>query len=105
MPADLNTSGISQGDHDASLNNLSHVSGFKNDLNTSNSRRNLSSRSNAKAKKNFQVNINEDIKLIERIETVLNQISANHNKVCPFCVKSNEKFISSLYSNFNSHRY
>ncbi len=84
---DLNTSSISEKFGDNSLNNLSRNSGYRNDLNNSNSRRNQSSRSNLRSK-NFQVTINDDIKLIERIESVLNAIIANHNKVCPFCNKS-----------------
>ena len=80
---DLNTSKDSR---NMSLNNLSRDSGHM-DLNTSN-RRNTSSRANAKTSKNYQVTLNEDISLIERIEIMLNQITMNHNKSCPFCSKS-----------------
>ena len=83
-PIDLNSSSVSDRDKDVSLGNLSRNSGY---LNSSNSKRNQSSRSNNMRAKNYQVTINEDIKLIERIETVLNAIIANHNKVCPFCNK------------------
>jgi len=86
-PNDLNSSSLSDRDKDVSLGNLSRNSGYRMDLNTSNSKRNQSSRSNNLRAKNYQVTINDDIKLIERIETVLNAIIANHNKVCPFCNK------------------
>ncbi len=62
------------------------------DLNTSN-RRNTSSRANPKTSKNYQVTLNDDISLIERIEIVLNQITMNHNKTCPFCSKSKTFFM------------
>lgn len=77
---DLNTSNLSQ---NMSLNNISRDS----NTNTSN-RKNTSSRANAKTSKNYQVTLNEDISLIERIEIMLNQITMNHNKTCPFCSKS-----------------
>lgn len=85
--ADLNTSNMSNKDsRNMSLNNLSRDSGHI-DLNTSN-RRNTSSRAGGKTSKNYQVTLNEDISLIERIEIMLNQITMNHNKSCPFCSKS-----------------
>ena len=77
---DLNTSNLSQ---NMSLNNISRDS----NTNTS-SRKNTSSRANPKTSKNYQVTLNEDISLIERIEIMLNQITMNHNKTCPFCSKS-----------------
>jgi len=84
---DLNTSNISNKDsRKMSINNISRDS---IDLNTSSSRRNTSSRANPKTSKNYQVTLNEDISLIERIEIMLNQITINHNKACPFCSKSN----------------
>ena len=87
--ADLNTSNMSNKDsRNMSLNNLSRDSGHM-DLNTSN-RRNTSSRAGGKTSKNYQVTLNEDISLIERIEIMLNQITMNHNKSCPFCNKSKQ---------------
>jgi len=61
------------------------------ELNTS-KRNNMSSKANAKGNKNYQVAVNDDINLIERIEIILNQISMNHSKVCPFCSKSKTFF-------------
>jgi len=109
VPNDLNTSNLSD-NKDISLNNLSRDSGYRGGLNTSNSRRNMSSKSSLRAK-NYQVQVNEDIKLIERIETTLNQIIANHNKTCPFCnklidvKKSNFQNVSSFYSNTSKRYY
>lgn len=94
VPNDLNTSNLSD-NKDISLNNLSRDSGYRGGLNTSNSRRNMSSKSNLRAK-NYQVQVNEDIKLVERIETTLNQIISNHNKTCPFCNKRKEIRIWSM---------
>jgi len=108
--ADLNTSNMSNKDsRNMSLNNLSRDSGHM-DLNTSN-RRNTSSRANAKTSKNYQVTLNEDISLIERIEIMLNQITMNHNKSCPFCSKiidikkCNFQNISALLSNTSKKYY
>jgi len=96
---DLNTSGLSNPDvKNVSLNNLSRDSGLRGDMNTSQNRRNLSSRASMKSKKNYQVTINDDIQLIERIESFLNQITSNHNKICPFCTK----FIDIKKSNFQN---
>ena len=82
---DLDTSNLSNRDSvNPSLTNVSRDSSRAN-INTS--KRNTSSRTNAKDK-NYQVSINDDISLIERIEVWLNQITMNHNKVCPFCSKS-----------------
>lgn len=92
-PHGLNDSQMSGRDNkNVSLANLSRDSDMRGDLNTSNSRRNMSSRNIAKTKKNYQVTINEDIKLVERIEAMLNQITANHNKICPFCNKCKDLF-------------
>jgi len=90
---DLDTSNLSNRDSvNPSLTNVSRDSSRAN-INTS--KRNTSSRTNAKDK-NYQVSINDDISLIERIEVWLNQITMNHNKVCPFCSKS----IFFLYNRF-----
>lgn len=74
-------------------NNVSFLSNISNsrDLNTSNSQ-NMStnkskSKSGGKSNKNFQKQINEDIVLIERIESVLNNITSNHNKFCPYSAR------------------
>ena len=93
---DLNTSNMSNKDsRKMSMNNISRDSRNDSlvDLNTSN-RRNTSSRTNPKTSKNYQVTLNEDISLIERIEILLNQITMNHNKTCPFCSKSNFFFFT-----------
>ena len=90
MPNDLNTSNLSNKDsRNMSLNNVSRDSrnDSRVDLNMSNSRRNTSSRANPKTSKNYQVTLNDDISLIERIEIMLNQITMNHNRCCPFCSK------------------
>lgn len=88
----------SKGEKAPSLNNLNNVSrdsrnGSRTDLSTSR-RNNMSSKTNGKGGKNFQVAVNDDINLIERIEAALNQISLNHNKICPFCSKGNNKNFS-----------
>lgn len=87
---DLDVSGVSNRDTsmNQSLNNISRDSRNESKPNMNSSKRNTSSRSNVKDK-NYQVSINEDISLIERIEISLNQITANHNKICPFCSKCN----------------
>ncbi len=74
------------------LNKSTNNNTSRSDLNTSR-RNNTSSKSNSKSNKNYQVVINEDISLIERIEAFLNQISLNHHKVCPFCSKGNQWMI------------
>ena len=85
---DLDVSGLSNRDNsmNQSLNNISRDSRTEPRPNLNSSKRNTSSRSNVKDK-NYQLRINEDIHLIERIEISLNQITANHNKICPFCSK------------------
>lgn len=85
---DLDVSGLSNRDNsmNQSLNNISRDSRTEPRQNLNSSKRNTSSRSNVKDK-NYQLRINEDIHLIERIEISLNQITANHNKICPFCSK------------------
>lgn len=99
MQNDLNNSSTSNRDmKNISLNNLSRDSGMR-DLNTSNSRRNMSSRTGMRSKKNYQVTINDDIQLIERIESMLNQITINHNKICPFCTKCKEIHLLGFCSN------
>jgi hypothetical protein len=67
-----------------SQNQSLNVSNSK-DMSTSKSR----SKNNTK-NKNYQVQINDDIVLIERIEGVLNQITNNHNRVCPYSSRSKQ---------------
>ena len=90
MPNDRGMQNMSSKDIKApSLNNMSRDSrnGSRVDLNSS--RKNASnSKNNLKGNKSYQVALNDDINLIERIEVFLNQITLNHNKVCPFCSKS-----------------
>lgn len=69
-----------------SVHNISQDNSHRLDANTS-GRKNASSRANIRNNKNYQKIVNEDINLIERIEAILNQITLNHNKVCPFCGK------------------
>ena len=95
-PKDLDMSNLSNREsaNPASLNNISRDSRNESKVNLNSSKRNMSSRSMNKDK-NHQVSINEDISLVERIELSLNQITLNHNKICPFCSKSN--IIASVY--------
>jgi len=90
MPNDRSMQNMSSKDIKVpSLNNMSRDSrnGSRVDLNSS--RKNASnSKNNLKGNKSYQVALNDDINLIERIEVFLNQITLNHNKVCPFCSKS-----------------
>jgi len=95
-----------------SLNNMSRDSrnGSRVDLNSS--RKNASSsKNNLKGNKSYQVALNDDINLIERIEGFLNQITLNHNKVCPFCSKTidikkcNFQNISAFLSNTTKKYY
>jgi hypothetical protein len=95
-----------------SLNNMSRDSrnGSRVDLNSS--RKNASnSKNNLKGNKSYQVALNDDINLIERIEVFLNQITLNHNKVCPFCSKTidikkcNFQNISAFLSNTTKRYY
>lgn len=37
----------------------------------------------------YNVQINDDIYLIERVESILPQTSANHDPYCPFCLRCN----------------
>jgi len=69
-----------------SINNTSQELSQRVDPNTS-ERKNTSSKAAHLRNKNYQKVVNEDINLIERIETMLNQVTLNHNKVCPFCSK------------------
>jgi len=85
---DLDTSNLSN--RDSVNQSLTNISRDSSRANLNSSKRNASSRANVKDK-NFQVSINDDISLIERIEVSLNQITMNHNKVCPFCSKSTPK--------------
>ncbi len=68
-----------------SINDASQELSQRVDPNTS-ERKNTSSKAQLRHK-NSQKVVNEDINLIERIETILNQVTLNHNKVCPFCSK------------------
>ena len=89
-PNDFSMSNTTPRDaRNTSINNISRDSrnGSKLDIST-NKRTNMSSKTNSKGAKSYQVAVNEDINLIERIEVVLNQITMNHSKVCPFCSKS-----------------
>lgn len=94
-PKDLDTSNISRDSANHSLTNISRDSRTESRANLNTSKRNTSSRANVKDK-NYQVTINEDINLIERIEIFLNLIAPNHNKICPFCSKSNFLSLSFL---------
>lgn len=80
--------------------NLSMSRDSRNDLSTSATK--SRSKNNAKSNKSYQNAINEDIVLIERIEGILNNITSNHNKVCPYSARSKNQF-SQL--NILSHRH
>lgn len=88
---DLDMSNLSNREsaNPASLNNISRDSRNESKANLNTSKRNTSTRSTIIKDKSHQVSINEDIILVERIELSLNQITLNHNKICPFCSKSN----------------
>jgi len=95
MPSDRNMHHMSSKDMKVpSLNNISRDSrnGSRVDLNNSSRKNTSSSKNNLKGNKSYQVALNDDINLIERIEGFLNQITLNHNKVCPFCSKSKNFF-------------
>jgi hypothetical protein len=83
---------------------LTNVSGSKNGSR-------VGSKTNLKGNKSYQVTLNEDINLIERIEVALNQITMNHNKICPFCSKMidikkcNFQNISAFLSNTSKRYY
>jgi hypothetical protein len=78
----LNTSTGNARVNTSQTNQSLNISNSK-DMSTSKSR----SKNNAK-NKNYQVQINDDIVLIERIEGVLSQITNNHNRVCPYSSRS-----------------
>jgi len=78
-----------------SINNTSQELSQRVDPNTS-GRKNTSSKIAQLRNKNYQKVVNEDINLIERIETILNQVTLNHNKVCPFCSKCTFSIIISI---------
>lgn len=84
----LNTSSgnVRQGTGVNDSNNKSLNMSNSKDLSTSGISKSRS-KNNSK-NKNYQVQINDDIVLIERIEGVLNQITNNHNRVCPYSSRS-----------------
>ena len=83
---DNSSSNLSGNSRTMSINNTSQDTSHRVDSNTS-GRRNGSSKANTKSRLSFQKTVNEDISLIEKIDALLNQITLNHNKVCPFCGK------------------
>ena len=34
----------------------------------------------------YNVNVNDDIIMIERVETAINMLNSNYNRYCPFCI-------------------
>ena len=37
----------------------------------------------------YNVNINEDITMFERIENAVHMLNSNYNRYCPFCIGCN----------------
>ena len=49
----------------------------------------------------YNVNINEDITMFERIENAVHMLNSNYNRYCPFCIGCNfKKFIYETYQHF-----
>lgn len=89
FPIESNTSNLSGGNsRNISLNNTSSNTSQRFDSLPSD-RRNPNSRVNMNQNEESIKPINEDIIIIERIEPSLNQISMNHNRICPFCSQGN----------------
>lgn len=114
----LNISGNHSANNSKLNDSRNHPINMSNsrDLNTSNSINNNStnkskSKSGGKSNKNYQVQINDDIVLIERIEGVLNNITSNHNKFCPYSSrlidikKCNFQNISAFFSSTSKKYY